>query len=62
MLGPKTCISYAKNVFRSCELRHVSFYGRNKKEKEGQDEKGIVAEYSTWRTINKKEGTEGTKK
>ena len=29
--------------------------------KEGQDEKGIVAEYSTWRTINKKEEGTATK-
>ena len=36
------------------------FSGRNTK-KEGQDEKGIVAEYSTWRTINKKEEGTATK-
>ena len=30
-----------------------AFFGQSKKA--GQDVKGIVAEYSTWRTINKKE-------
>ena len=35
-----------------------AFFGQSKKA--GQDVKGIVAEYSTWRTINKKESKGGT--